>query len=209
MDGNGDPLEAPTTDDNNDDPENLESEYDGECYFARHPEEINPDLSLGIIEWKAAVPTQTALPSTFGEAELEKMAPRSSRPSVDGCVSEYFAPDKREEALLSVRQLDTWHEVKDDLIFREFPMVCQHLIALQELHERLRCRIDQAWIDAGNYDTPDSSREPTPAIQINPTQEDILAALGVTGAPKPPARKRSLSRDDWEEQPRKQQRLYS
>lgn len=146
--------------------DDLEEDFDGECYFARHPDEVNPALSLGLIEWQAPLPTKMALPSTFAEAELEALAPRKPRPSDDESISDYFIREKRDEVLLSVRQTEAWEEVKNDLIFRELSRVCSHIISMQELLERYRDRADPNWtappLANAPTPTPDVSRQPTP-----------------------------------------------
>ncbi|SMQ53944.1 unnamed protein product [Zymoseptoria tritici ST99CH_1A5] len=169
LDGNGEVM--PPLDDSLGSEESFEEDFDGECYFARYPEEINPDLSLGIIEWKAPLPTRRALPSTFDEAELEALAPRKPPPVDEQSVSDYFTIARREEAFLSVRQTDGWHEIKDSLIFREFPAVCRNLITLQELIAQYRNRFDAAWAsedeDMSRSPTPDLSRGPTPSRTVS------------------------------------------
>ncbi|KAK4494298.1 hypothetical protein PRZ48_014596 [Zasmidium cellare] len=172
LDGNGDPM--PPMDDVVGTGEELEHEFDGECYYSRHPEEINAELSLGLIEWKAPLPTKRALPATFGEAELEALAPRPPLPTDAESISEFFSGAKRDEAFLSVRQTDSWQEIKDSLIFREFAAVCSEVITLAELLEKYRCRYDPKWAKADHFSarsvTPDLVREPTPADQRSAMQ---------------------------------------
>ncbi|KAF4552115.1 Hypothetical protein D9617_11g009640 [Elsinoe fawcettii] len=67
-----------------------------------------------------ARPVKKPLPSTWQEAELELVAPKTDEREND-LISQYFAKSKQYEVELSVRQLDEWNEVKDDLIFKEFP----------------------------------------------------------------------------------------
>lgn len=165
VDGNGDPF--PPAIPSIASVEDLEDDFDGECYYARRPDEVNPLLSLGIIEWQAPLPTKLALPSTFQEAELEALAPRMPKAGVDDSISDYFTNEKREEALLSVRQTDAWEEVKDDVIFKEFPPVCSETLSTYELVERYRDRPDPDWTspppDHAPTPTPEMSRQPTPA----------------------------------------------
>lgn len=162
----------------------LEQEFDGECYFARHPDEINTELSLGLIEWKAPLPTKRALPSTFGEAELEALAPRQPLPTDGESISEYFIGTKRDEAFLSVRQTDSWEHAKNSLIFKEFAAVCSEIITLSELLEKYRCRYDPKWAEADHFSarsaTPDLDREPTPAEER--FQMDVDQRPSSTGA---------------------------
>ncbi|EME40486.1 hypothetical protein DOTSEDRAFT_82140 [Dothistroma septosporum NZE10] len=251
LDGNGDPM--PPADMTPGTGNDLEEDFDAECYFARHPEDIDSHLSLGVIEWKPPLPTKRALASTFQEAELEALAPRPLQASEDESVSEYFTKAKREESRLSVRQTDVWQEIKDSLIFREFAAVCSRIISLSEMLDQYKNRYDATWAEGDHRSpTPCLTRESTPAndggMDIDaqgpqplmssndtvldnferglrarsrepsqqprqhsrtnsvcstasrhnakikrpiplppihdPTQEDILAALGVTGSPK-------------------------
>ncbi|KAI7717293.1 hypothetical protein KC353_g4684 [Hortaea werneckii] len=165
VDGNGDPLPplyASSADD-----EDLEDDFDGECYYARHPEEINPDLSLGLIEWHPPLPTNVPPPATFAEAELEAVAPRTPRPDYEDSVSDYYAKDRREEALLSIRQTAEWEEAKNDLIYREFPAICEQIVSLCDLYRNWRNRPDPDWwTSRPRYSltpSPAPSREQTPA----------------------------------------------
>jgi hypothetical protein len=169
LDGNGE-LMAPL-EDNSMNGDDLEEEFNRECSFARTPEEIDPNFSLGIIEWKPPLPTRRALPSTFDEAELEALAPRKPPPADEQSVSDYFMAARREEAFLSVRQTDDWHKIKDSLIFKEFPAVCMNLITLRELIERYRNRFDADWASESEAEsrspTPDLSRGPTPSRTVS------------------------------------------
>ena len=159
----------------------LEEDFDSPCYFATYPDEINPDLSIGLIEWKAALPTKRALPSTFAEAELEALAPRKPHASDDESISEYFINDRREEAFLSVRQTDGWWDVKDDLIFREFSAVCAEVITIAELLFRYRERFDPHWATMGREsETPELSRETTPA-QYDHRDTSVDSRMDVDG----------------------------
>lgn len=164
--------------------EELEHEFDGECYFARNPDEINPELSLGLIEWKAPLPTKRALPATFGEAELEALAPRLPQATDGESISEYFTGTKRDDAFLSVRQTDSWPEVKDSLIFKEFAAVCSEVITLAKLLDKYRFRYDPKWAEADRFSTrsttPDLVREPTPVDERS--QMDVDERQASVGA---------------------------
>ncbi|KAH9807820.1 hypothetical protein Tdes44962_MAKER06336 [Teratosphaeria destructans] len=163
LDGNGDPLSPPRPGTGSESYQNaLEHEFDDECYFSRHPDEIEPTLSLGLIEWHSALPTKLALPATFQEAELEALAPRKPRPANEESISEYFASDKAHEALLSVRQTDHWKEICDDVVYREFAVRAPHTLTLWELIEKYRDRPDPSW-------TMQSDRDPTPALSRGAT----------------------------------------
>lgn len=138
--------------------EEDEDEFFRECYYSRNPDEVDPNLSLGLIEWKPPLPTKRALPATFSEAELEAVAPRSAPSNDEESVSEYFFQAKRHEALLSVRQTALWEEVRHDLIFRDFSTPPTVILTLPELIETYRDRHDASWMASETY----SSAEPTP-----------------------------------------------
>lgn len=177
LDGNGDPLgpEDLITSSGNE----LETEFDGECYFSRHPDEVDPELSIGSITWKAPLPARRALPGTFKEAELEALAPRIEELIGEETVSDYFSRARREESLLSVRQVDYWAEMKDDLIFREFPQVCTTSVSLAELFANWRNRYDPTW--STRPPTPElsrsASRASSVASQMQQDGEDVLGDL--------------------------------
>lgn len=126
-------------------PELLEAEFDDECYYFDHPEEIETDLSIGWIESQSALPTPRPLPSTFNEAELEALAPRPHPLHSDNCISEYWTAEKGEEQLNTVRLSDTWVEIKDDLIFKEFLQLGYETIKLDLMTQKYRNRIDSKW----------------------------------------------------------------
>ncbi|KAF7196725.1 hypothetical protein HII31_02095 [Pseudocercospora fuligena] len=199
LDGNGDPL--PPEDSAASSGNGLEAGFDEECYFGRYPDEIIPDLSLGSITWKAPLPAKRALPGTFKEAELEALAPRVDEPSMDDSVSEYISKRQGEEALLSVRQTEYWADMRDDLIFREFPQVCASLVSLAELLSTWRNRYDPNWTE--RPPTPElsrpSSRASSTASQMKLDEggilDDLEAALqNGNRASMPPEQKRSHSR---------------
>lgn len=125
-------------------PELLEAEFDEECYYFDHPEEIENDLSIGWIESHSALPTPRPLPSTFSEAELEALAPRPY-PGGEICISEYFGAEKGEEQLNTVRLSESWVEIKDDLIFKEFLELGYETIRLDMMTQKYRNRIDSKW----------------------------------------------------------------
>lgn len=155
LDGNGDPLGP------DEDPYELETEYYGaECYFARHPEDIEPDLSLGHIQWNAPLPTKRPLPGTFAEAEVEALAPRKPHPSDDESISDYFINSRRHEAFLSIRQSDAWELVKNDLVFREFPAVPTEVVPMPEVLATYRDRPDLSWVAEEASPTPEPEPEP-------------------------------------------------
>ncbi|KAF2229668.1 hypothetical protein EV356DRAFT_537049 [Viridothelium virens] len=117
-------------------------DYYGEPW-AKDPDTIDPNLSIGIIVWHPANRTSCALPSTFAEAEKE-MAEAVKKPDnkkrrldeqIQESVSKYFVGEDAEEALLNIRQTSEWQIVKDELIFVEFPTSCD-LIPLHEVKAR-------------------------------------------------------------------------
>lgn len=128
-------------------PDALESDFDEECYYATHPEEIDPNFSLGMIESQFALPTKFPLPATFQEAELEALAPRAPRATNEDSISEYFTPEKREEVFHSVRTTAAWNNIKNDIIFREIPPTTRHLISRPELKRRFRNRPDSEYVE--------------------------------------------------------------
>lgn len=125
--------------------EALETDFDEECYYFEHPEEINQELSIGEIVSLSALPTSRPLPATFSEAELEALAPRPQFVRSDSCISEYFTADKGEEQLNTVRLSDTWAEIKDDLIFKDFLQIGYETIRLDMMTQKYRNRIDSKW----------------------------------------------------------------
>lgn len=255
----------------------LEEDFFGERYFATHPDEIVPELSLGFLTWQAPLPTKRPLEATYGLAEVEAIAVRKELPTDDESISDYFIVAKRHEALLSVKQTEAWAEVRDSVIFKELAPVCDHHLSISEMLEKYRDRRDLNWVQRELSATPDTGSDvhdfdhgtesladlpsehglqrvhsralseysdgagtfehfsqsngtakhrrhsrttsmgstsgqgmnrPRPLLPVrDPQQEDILAALGVTGSPKivyetpgpaigapPPGRDRSRSR---------------
>ncbi|KAF2723859.1 hypothetical protein K431DRAFT_242130 [Polychaeton citri CBS 116435] len=164
LDGNGDPFPPLTA--LPEDGDSTESDYDSECYFARHPDEINPALSIGTIEWEPAKHTRYALPATFALAEIEAIAPRRPPPPGEESPSEYFHHNKQEEALLSVRQTDWWEVVKGDDVYVEFPTLPSILLTAEEVYSRYRYQHDPEWeVAERRFETPSSSsRHSTPML---------------------------------------------
>ena len=174
MDGNGDPFPAHFS--AGDDEEDVwQSDFESDCYFGRHPDQINPELSLGTVTWQPALPVRRPLPSTTKEAELEEIAPRPEKPAEEPSISDYFIISKREEALLSIRQTDLWQDVKGDVIFSEFEPVPGELIQMSQVLDKYRDRPDPKWTASERQQsvtpTPEPSRQPTPAsaAQHGPT----------------------------------------
>ncbi|KAF2216992.1 hypothetical protein CERZMDRAFT_80982 [Cercospora zeae-maydis SCOH1-5] len=157
FDGNGDPMSPSTQTEMQDNA--LEHDFDEECFYSRHPEQIDPSLSLGAIVWKAPVPGLAALPATFGEAGLGATAPRIATKANGKSLS---ALCDGEEPLLSVRQTEAWFDLQRSLIFKEFPAVCHKLISLSELLTEYKQRFDEEWAVGPRSPTPGLTREPTP-----------------------------------------------
>jgi hypothetical protein len=170
LDGNGD-LMSPL-DPNDTSSTVLEDDYDGECYFSRHPEEIDPNLSLGLIEWKAPKSTTAAIPTSLELTDLATPVSGVLDSIEEDSTSDYFSRTKIHDVLLSVRQTDAWPEMKDDLIFREFSTLCSRLVSFAELQARYRRRFDREWAEGNHHSvyTQDfncsqpPSREQTPSI---------------------------------------------
>ncbi|KAK6434924.1 hypothetical protein LTR95_008887 [Oleoguttula sp. CCFEE 5521] len=127
-------------------PEAVESAYDDDCYWAEHPDEIVPELSLGMIESHYALPTARPIPATFKEAELEALAPRAQDVNLNGCISEYYGEGHGDEQLNSIRGSSAWTEVQDDIIFRDFLAVGFESLGRKEILSRYRNRTDPNFI---------------------------------------------------------------
>ncbi len=227
----------------------LEDDYLSECYFWGHPEEIDPNLSLGFVIWKAPLPTKRPLPATFNEAEIEAIAPRKELPTDGEAISDHFIASRRHDALISVRQTDGWKFLQHSLIFKDLPVECANTLTKAEVIAKYRDRqmVEHPQQDLLLHSTPESQegdgdvaggaertedtadvqsnggdtldmlgnlehalldKDGSPALQPqrrmstasnsnqhsggprpflpvrDPHQEDILAALGVTGSPK-------------------------
>ena len=173
--------------------DDFEDEYVGECYYARHPEDIQPELSLDTIHWQAPMPEKRALPSTFAEAELEALAPRKPHPPGEECISDYFVASKQEEALLSVRQTDAWDEVKDDITFRDFADVPPTIVPKSLLGKYIY-RTDSTWTMPAQDMTP----EPEPTRRKSEVNSDTSGgAMEIDSRQSPKSQGRS---DDVSEQ---------
>ncbi|KAI9682993.1 MAG: hypothetical protein M1822_006186 [Bathelium mastoideum] len=122
-----------------------EASWDYDYYgepWTKDADSIDPTLSIGIIVWHPANPTSRALPSTFAEAEKDMAEavrkPENKKRKLDDqdhdhdSVSKYFVGENAEESLLNVRQTSEWGNVKDELIFVEFP-ASYNLIPLSEV----------------------------------------------------------------------------
>lgn len=120
----------------------------------------------------------------------------------------YFTAENSHEAFLDVRQTDEWESIRDDPIFVVFSDedMRTNLVTIEACIDELRERPDDHLVgSSGDRDEemPDASYSvmddleqalsgSNGATQARNTrsppslsQEDILAKLGVTGAPKP------------------------
>jgi hypothetical protein len=174
-------------------------------------EPVDPNLSLGVIIWHPAKQVTRALPSTFDEAEEQALKPAPERLDNGESVSVYFMAENSHEAFLDVRQTDEWDNIRDDPIFVVFTDddMQRNLVSLEDcIAQRDRPEETFAGIQGdGDEEMPDASWSvmdhleqvlstakgtPLPSAverqgsyPTQSTQEDILAQLGVTGAPKP------------------------
>jgi hypothetical protein len=180
-------------------------------------EPVDPALSLGVIIWHPAKQVTRALPSTFDEAEEQALKPTPEKLENGESVSKYFMADNSHEAFLDVRQTDEWESIQDDPIFVVFTDEAMrgNMVSLEDCIAQ-RDRLDEHSyhsMGAGgdtDHEMPDvtwsvmdhleqvlsatnggpSQPKPTQGMLMShagPSQEDILAQLGVTGAPKPPS----------------------
>ncbi|CAK4031396.1 Hypothetical predicted protein [Lecanosticta acicola] len=148
----------------------LEYEYHGELsYYWAYPNEIVPELSLGIIGWHPAWPSKRPLPSLVEDGNLDTWAQRVLRPDEETSVSDYCTTSAIGETLLSVRHTSLWEECKDELIFREYPNECTEYFSPKALELHWQNRPDSRWTaEGGRSPTPELSRGPTPAVPAEP-----------------------------------------
>lgn len=190
-------------------------DFDG-AIWPKSNEPIDPNLSLGVIIWHPAKQMTRALPSTFAEAEEQSSQPAPEGLDNGESVSMYFTAENSHEAFLNVRQTDEWENIRDDPVFVVFmdDEMKHNLIPLEDCvaqrdrsdeasddlsqdEDQEMCdatwdimeNLEQALSSTNGYSKSEQRKreEPAPAYT---TQEDILAKLGVTGAPKPPSDER-------------------
>ncbi|KAH4002268.1 hypothetical protein HBI26_058120 [Parastagonospora nodorum] len=175
-------------------------------------EPVDPNLSLGVIIWHPAKQVTRALPSTFDQAEDQALKPAPEKLDNGESVSVYFMAENSHEAFLDVRQTDDWENIKDDPIFVVFSDedMEQNLVSLEDCIAQRDRPDEETIVHQGDDDEemPDASWSvmdhleqvlstnkgasrsrssgPQPSPPSHDAQEDILAKLGVTGAPKPP-----------------------
>jgi hypothetical protein len=174
-------------------------------------EPVDPNLSLGVIIWHPAKQVTRALPSTFEEAEEQALKPAPEKLDNGESVSVYFMHENSHEAFLDVRQTDEWDSIRDDPIFVVFTDedMQRNLVSLEDCIAQ-RDRPDETFTSPrvdDDEEMPDASwsvmdhleqvlsttkgssmfsaGERKETFPAQSSQEDILAQLGVTGAPKP------------------------
>jgi hypothetical protein len=171
-------------------------------------EPVDPNLSLGVIIWHPAKQVTRALPSTFDEAEEQALKPAPEKLDNGESVSVYFMAENSHEAFLDVRQTDEWDNIREDPMFVVFTDddMQRNLVSLEDCIAQ-RDRPDETILGDDDEEMPDASWSvmdhleqvlstakgtPLPdtaerqgSYPTQSAQEDILAQLGVTGAPKP------------------------
>lgn len=187
-------------------------DFDG-AIWPKSNEPVDPNLSLGVIIWHPAKQVTRALPSTFADAEEQALSPTPDTLDNGESVSVYFTAENSHEAFLDVRQTDDWEKVQNDPVFVVFTddEMRQNLVTLEdciaqrdrpdEPSENIPYMKDEEMPDS-NYDIMNHLEQALSAggaedskrtglgralSSMSVTQEDILAKLGVTGAPKPPS----------------------
>jgi hypothetical protein len=185
---------SPTADD-------LTEDFFSESYFASHPEELDPNLSLGFITWHPPLPTKRPLPATFNEAEIEAIAPRKPLPTDDEAISDFFIFEKRHDAYISVRQTERWDQLKDSIIFKEIPAQCAEYLTASEV-DAYKLRHDRQWSPSFAEATPESEsqeqmdtvegatnssapRDPPSTARGDSTNQPLYLLDSLEGAPKP------------------------
>ncbi|ORY16712.1 hypothetical protein BCR34DRAFT_475759 [Clohesyomyces aquaticus] len=189
-------------------------DFDG-AIWPKSNEPVDPNLSLGVIIWRPAKQVTRALPCTFEEAEEQALKPAAEKLGNGESVSIYFTVDNSHEAFLDVRQTDEWPRIKNDPIFVVFDNNDMDLIPIEdciskrdrpdEPYDEVRDEEDHEETQESSWNVMDNleqalsgemddvkSAPPKAGVskagaRRNETQEDILAALGVTGSPKPPS----------------------
>jgi hypothetical protein len=191
--------------------DDWEFDFEG-AIWPKSNEPVDPSLSLGVIIWHPAKQVTRALPSTFDEAEEQALKPAPDRLDNGESVSVYFMAENSHEAFLDVRQTDEWEKIKDDPIFVVFSDedMQRNLVSLEDciaqrdrLDEEVPTSVqdddeempDAAWSVMDHLEqvlsTTKGAQQPIKAEKqerspSDDSQEDVLARLGVTGAPKPP-----------------------
>ncbi|KAF2645377.1 hypothetical protein P280DRAFT_118359 [Massarina eburnea CBS 473.64] len=185
-------------------------DFDG-AIWPKANEPVDPDFSLGVIIWRPAKQVTRALPAYFDQAEEQALKPPAEKLGNGESVSIYFTSDNSHEAFLDVRQTDEWYKIRRDPIFVTFTdeEMARNLVPIQDCIA-LRDRPDEPVEDVAEEDeemhdatwnvmdgleqalSSNTETIKTPFIKEkddprDQKQEDILAMLGVTGAPKPPS----------------------
>jgi hypothetical protein len=158
-------------------PTPIEGDFHDDCYYAENSDDIVPELSLGMIETKYALPTRRPLPATFTEAELEALAPTPYGDIADGCISQYYAEDRVDEQLNTVRYSSQWPEVKDRLIFREFPDASLTMVNRTDILMHWRNRPDPyATITISRSSSPENYYTRAGAMNVDPMRSQSAAS---------------------------------
>lgn len=176
-------------------------------------EPVDPALSLGVIIWHPAKQVTRALPSTFDLAEEQSLKPSPEKLENGESVSIYFTAENSHEAFLDVRQTSQWDAIRDDPIFVVLTddEMRKNMVSLEDCigqrdrpddpqwdsqHDNDEEMPDASWsvmdhleqvLSRTNGGASQSTPKQTAASPAGPSQEDILAKLGVTGTPKPPS----------------------
>ncbi|KAK0357171.1 hypothetical protein LTR91_003522 [Friedmanniomyces endolithicus] len=126
-------------------PDDPDEDFDYN-HFARHPEDVDPNFSLGWLYWQAPLPTRVPLPATFDEAELLAEASIKAESHINPetydeySISDYCTKSRDLESRpnmleTSARDNDSLHKI--------FPAVCAEMLSKGELMERYRERPDR------------------------------------------------------------------
>lgn len=211
------------------DHDDWDFDFEG-AIWPKSNEPVDPALSLGVIIWHPAKQVTRALPSTFDEAEEQALKPTPDKLENGESVSMYFTHANSHEAFLDVRQTDEWESIQDDPIFVVFTdhEMRTNLVSLEDCIGQ-RDRPDEWFMESrrdhdeempdANWSVMDNLEQVLSATNGTatrfqpvqpktdsppaPSQEDILAKLGVTGAPKPHSNEpMSLLFSSFDEAPR-------
>lgn len=139
-------------------PDPLDTDEPGffdECYFASHSDEINPDLSLGWIDYKPAVLLKRPLapifvPGTLGEDDCILSTDEKNQFALDYVVEEHGIKTFR-----SVCSTHRWKTIKGDPVFQKFSAVSKVHLATARVLETYKERSDPAWEVRDSSDTPE------------------------------------------------------
>ena len=134
-------------------------------------------MSLGELYHPPPLPTKRPLPGTFALAEIEALAPRNPHPTDDESISDYFINSKRDEALHSIRYTDAWHQVKDDLIFCEFPAEPSEILNKDEVVAKYKDRPDPDWDPEWIFEGSPTPEPRAPPLRTAPSVDRDSEAM--------------------------------